>query len=134
MNLKTEFHSSFLALTQTCWQIHYNYNYYNGTYSSGYGSSPNANFTADNQLNSATLKGTFTLYDYQSQTTETAQVDLTWMGVGDKSSGKYSYTYQAPTSLSRYRSIGESRDAQVSGSVTLDGTNIIANLSSDGAL
>lgn len=113
---------------------YYSYNYCTGTYLSGYGSSSNANFTIDNQLNSAALRGTFTVYDYSSQTTKTAEVDLTWTGVGEKSSGKSNYTYQTPTVVYRSRYNGDSRDAQVAGTVTLDGTNLIANLSSYGYL
>lgn len=113
---------------------YYSYNWCTETYSSGYGSSPNANFIIDNQLNSATLRATFAVYDYPSQTTKTAVVDLTWTGVGEKSSGKSNSTYQTPTVLNRSRYNGESRDAQVAGTVTLDGTNLIANLSSYGSL
>lgn len=108
---------------------YYNYNYCTGTYSSGYGSSPNATFKIDNNLNSATLNGTFTVTDYPSGTNKTADVALTWTGADSyQSNGKSNYTYQTPTSITRYRSNGASRDAQVSGSVTLDGTNLIANL------
>lgn len=113
---------------------YYNYNYCTGTYSSGYGSSPNATFTIDNKLSSATLKGTFAVYDYSSGTTKTADVNLTWTGTGVTSSGKSDYTYQTPTSITRYRSNGSSSDAQVTGSVTVDGINLINNLSSYGYL
>jgi hypothetical protein len=113
---------------------YYNYNYCTETYSSGYGSSPNANFTIDNQLDSATLNGTFTVYDYSSGTNKTASVALTWTGTGFASSGKSNYTYQTPTSITRYRSNGSYRDAQVTGSVTIDGINLIANLSGYGSL
>lgn len=111
-----------------------NYNYCTGTYSSSSGESPNATFTIDNQLKSASLKGTFALYDYYSGTTKTANVNLTWTGTGDLFRNRSSYTYQTPTSLTRYRSNGENRDAAVSGSVTVDGTNVITNLSSYGSL
>jgi hypothetical protein len=113
---------------------YYNYNYCTGTYSSGYGSSSSANFTIDNRLDSATLNGTFTLYDYSSGTTKTADVALTWKGVGDTFSGKSNSTYQTPTSTTRYRFNGDSRDAEVSGSITLDGTNLITNTSTYGSL
>lgn len=113
---------------------YYNYNYCTGTYSSGSGSSPNATFTIDNKLSSATLKGTFAVYDYSSGTTKTADVNLTWTGVGDTNRGKSQYTYQTPTSTTRYRSVGSDREAQVSGSVIVDGTNLTANTSSYGYL
>lgn len=113
---------------------YYNYNRCTGTTFSGYGSSPNAKFTIDNQLNSATLTGTFTVYDYPSNNTKTAEVNLTLTGTGFASKGKSSYVYQTPTSVTHYRSTGESRDAEVSGSIILDGTNLIANTSSYGSL
>ncbi len=107
-----------------------NYNYCTGTGSYGYGSSPNATFTIKNSLDSATLNGTFTVNDYSSgsQTTKTVDVALTWTGTGDTSRGNYRSHVQGPGYTSIYRSVGASRDAQASGSVTLDGTNLIANL------
>lgn len=113
---------------------YYNYNYCTGTYSSGYGYISNANFTIDNSLNSATLKDTFTVYDYWSNTNKTVQVDVTWTGNDISSKGKSTYLYQTPTSITRYRSTGETRDAGVSGTVTLDGTNLIANTNSYASL
>lgn len=113
---------------------YYNYNYCNGTYSEGYGSSPDANFTIDNQLSSASLNGTFVVYDYWSGTTKTASVALTWTGIGSTSNDKYSYTYQTPTYMTRYRSNGTSREAQVTGSINVDGTNLINSSSSYGYL
>jgi hypothetical protein len=109
---------------------YYNYNYCNGTYSSGYGSSPNANFTIDNKLNSASLAGTFSVYDYSSGTNKTVDVKVNWTGTDDYSSNSKShYTYQTPTSITRYSSRGDFRQAQVSGSAILDGTDLIANTS-----
>ncbi len=117
-----------------------NYNYCNGTGSYGYGSSPKATFTSDNSLKSATLNGTFTVNDYQSGndnssgTTKTVDVALTWTGTGDTFRGNSHSHSQGPGYTSNYRSVGAYRDAQVSGSVTLDGTNLISNLSSYGSL
>lgn len=111
-----------------------NYNYCNGTGSSGYGSSQSATFTINNSLKSATLKGTFTVTDYSSGNTKTADVDLTWTGTGDTYRGNYHSHSQGPGYTSNYRSAGAYRDAEVSGSVTLDNTNLIANLSSSGSL
>lgn len=109
---------------------YYNYNYCNGTYSSGYGSSPNANFTIDNKLNSASLTGTFSVYDYSSGTNKTVDVKVNWTGTDDYSSNsKSNYTYQTPTSITDYSSRGDFRQAQVSGSAILDGTDLIANTS-----
>lgn len=107
-----------------------NYNFCTGESSSGYGSSPNAKFTIDNQLNSATLTGTFPVSDYSSSTTKTVNVNLTWTGTGLSTKGRNNSFYQTPTSVSRYRSNGEYRDAQISGSITLDNTNLITNTTS----
>jgi hypothetical protein len=110
-----------------------NYNYCNGTGSSGYGSSANASFTTS-QLNSANLNGTFTVTDYLSGNTKTVDVNLTWTGTGDTYRGNYHGHSQGPGYRSNYRSVGASRDAEVSGNVTSNGVNLIANLSSYGSL
>ncbi len=110
---------------------YWNYDYCNGTMrSSGYGSVINPEFTIDKQLNSATLNETFTVYDESSGTQKSVDVALTWTGTGDTYRGNSHYHYQGPGYMSNYRSVGSDRNAQVSGSVTLDGTNIIENLSS----
>lgn len=119
----------------TAYLDYYNYNFCTGTLSYVSGSSPNATFKFDNNLSSASLNGTFTVYDSSSGTNKTANVALTWTGTDNyDTNGKSTNTYQTPTSITRYRSSGAFRDAQVSGSVTLDGTNLIANLSSYGSL
>ncbi|MGF1938409.1 MAG: hypothetical protein RM347_029325 [Nostoc sp. ChiQUE02] len=102
------------------------YNYCTGTQSYGDGFSENVTFTS-NKLNSATLNGSFTVYDYYLGTSKTATVNLTWTGTGDTYRGKSQSRYQSPGYTSSYRYTGSSRDAQVSGSVILDGTNF-ANL------
>jgi hypothetical protein len=113
---------------------YYSYNYCTGTYSSGYGSSSNVTFTSNNQLSSATLNGTFSIYNYTSDTTKTANVALTWTGVGDTFRGSSHSRYQGPGYTSNERSVGSSRTAQVSGSVTVDGNNLISGLSGAGVL
>jgi len=121
-------------ISQTGAYFYYsNYNYCTGTQSYGDGFSENVTFTS-NKLNSATLNGTFTVYDYYSGASKTATVNLTWTGTGDTYRGKSQSRYQGPGYTSSYRFNGSSRDAQVSGSVTLDGTNLIANLTSYGSL
>lgn len=109
------------------------YNYCTGTQFYGDGFSENVSFTSS-KLNSAALNATFPVYDYSSGATKTATVNLNWTGTGDTYRGKSQSRYQGPGYTSSYRSTGSSRDAQVSGSVTLDGTNLIANLTSYGSL
>jgi hypothetical protein len=109
------------------------YNYCTGEYFYGNGFSENIPFTS-NKLNSATLNGTFTVYDYYSATSKTATVNLSWIGTGDTYRGKYQSRSQGPGYTSIYRSSGSSRDAQVSGTIVLDGKNLITNLTSSGTL
>jgi hypothetical protein len=117
-------------VSQTGAYLYYSsYNFCTETQSYGEGFGENVTFTT-NKLNSAALNGTFTVYDYNSGSTKTATVNLTWTGTGDTYRGKFNSSYQGTGYLSRYRSTGSSRDAQVSGNVTLDGTDIIANLTS----
>lgn len=110
------------------------YNFCNGTSSSGYGSSPNATFTINNSLSSATLTGTFAVNDYTSSNPKTVEVNLTWTGIDVIFKGRSNSVYQTPYSVTRYRSNGESRDAQVSGSIILDNVNLAANASAYGSL
>ncbi|MBW4575315.1 MAG: hypothetical protein KME08_08525 [Aphanothece sp. CMT-3BRIN-NPC111] len=119
-------------------EIYYsNYNFCTGVGSYSYGSSSDATFTT-NQLNSANLKGTFTVNEYlpdgSSGTTKTVNVDLTWTGTGDTYRGNSHSHFQGSGYISNSRYIGAYRDSQVSGSVTADGKNLIANLSSYGSL
>ncbi|MBD2561096.1 MULTISPECIES: hypothetical protein [Nostoc] len=121
-------------ISQTGGYLDYSsYNYCTGAQFYGGGFTENIPFTS-NKLNSATLNGTFTVYDYYSETSKTATVNLTWTGTGDTYRGKSNSRYQGPGYSSIYRSSGSSRDAQVSGTVTLDGTNLIANMTSYGSL
>ncbi|HAX88884.1 MAG TPA: hypothetical protein DCY91_22135 [Cyanobacteria bacterium UBA11370] len=103
-----------------------------GSYSDGFAS--DVTFTSDNGLKSATLNGTVTLTDYSSGATKTVNVALTWTGTGDTYRGNSHSRYQGPGFASSYRYNGSYRDAQVSGSVTMDGKNLISNLSSYASL
>ncbi len=111
-----------------------NYNFCNGESSYGDGFSPNVTFSSNNSLNSATLNGAIAINDYSSGTTKTVDVALTWTGTGDTYRGNSHSHNQGPGFTSNYRYVGSYRDAQVSGSVTLDGKNLIANLTSYASL
>ena len=120
--------------SQTGAYLYYSsYNFCTGVQSYGNGFSDNVTFTS-NKLNSATLTGTFTVYDYYLGTTKTATVNLNWTGTGDTYRGKYNSRNQGPGYSSSYRSTGSYRDAQVSGNVTSNGANLIENLTSYGSL
>jgi hypothetical protein len=105
------------------------YNYCTGKYSFSYGSvnKPDFTLTGGGALQSATLKTTIVLND-ASGTKQNADVNLTWTGVGDISRGNSHSHYQGPGYMSNYRSNGSWRDAKATGSITVDKTNIIANL------
>lgn len=121
-------------VSQTGAYLYYSsYNFCTGAQFYGSGFGDNVTFTSS-KLNSATLNGTFTVYDYYSETSKTATVNLTWTGTGDTYRGKSQYRYQGPGYTSSYRSSGSYRDANVTGTVTLDGANWITNMTSYGSL
>jgi hypothetical protein len=111
-----------------------NYNYCTGEGSYSYGSLKNPTLTLNNNLQSASLKGTFTLTDPNTGKTKNADVSLNWAGVGDTFRGNYQSSFQGPGYFSKSRNIGSYRDAKVSGNVTVDGKNVIENLTSYGSL
>ncbi|QSJ20475.1 hypothetical protein JYQ62_18330 [Nostoc sp. UHCC 0702] len=80
------------------------------------------------------MTGTFTLYDYYSGTSKTADVNLTWAGSGNTYRSNSVSHYQGPGYLSNYRSKSTSRDGTVTGTVTINGTNVISGLSSYGSI
>ncbi|MBW4486817.1 MAG: hypothetical protein KME12_03390 [Trichocoleus desertorum ATA4-8-CV12] len=110
---------------------YYTYNYCTDSYSSGSGFSSDVNFNSSSALQSASLTGTIPVYDYSTDSTKTLNVNLTWTGTGDLARGRSSYHYHSPGYTSNSRYTGAYRDAEVSGSINLDGTNLIANLSND---
>ncbi|HEY9693108.1 MAG TPA: hypothetical protein V6D15_12930 [Oculatellaceae cyanobacterium] len=113
---------------------YWKYNFCTGVSSGGYGSSNNFTSTLNKQLDTANLTGTFTLTDYSTGTTKNADVNINWTGTGDISRGNSHYHYQGAGYSSNYRSIGSYRQANVSGSVTVDGTNIVTGLNGYGGL
>jgi hypothetical protein len=110
------------------------YNYCTGIGSYSYGSVINPNFNTQGGLKSASLNTIIPLYDENTGTSKTAQVNLTWTSTGDTFRGKYQSQNQAPGYMFRYRSNGSWSDAQIAGSLTIDGTNVIENLSSYASL
>lgn len=118
-----------------------NYNRCTVTESYGSGASKNPIFKSNKSLQSASLNGTFTVTDYLSgptvkraPLTKTVELALTWTGVGDIYRGNNHSRNQGPGYISNFRSVGAYRDAKVAGTVTLDGTDLIANLSSNASL
>jgi hypothetical protein len=118
-----------------------NYNYCTGIESYGSGASKNPSFTISNSLQSASLNGSFTVTDYLSgptvkraPITKTVDVALTWTGAADIYRGNNHSHNQGPGYISNFRSVGAYRDAKVAGTLTLDGTDLIANLSSYASL
>ncbi|MBD2296691.1 hypothetical protein H6G06_25210 [Anabaena sphaerica FACHB-251] len=110
-----------------------NYNYCTGAGTSGYGTLKNPTFTSSNNLQSATLSGTFAITD-STGNTKNADVSLNWTGAGDTFRGNYQSHFQGPGYFSKSRNVGSYRDAKVTGNVTVDGKNLITNLTSYGSL
>jgi hypothetical protein len=110
------------------------YNWCTGEGSYGDGFANEVEFSSNNSLNSATLNGTFSLNDYSAGTTKTVDVALTWTGSGDIFRGNSHSHYQSSAFTSNYRYKGSYREAQVSGSVTLDGQSLLSDLSSSASL
>ena len=127
--------SSGTSTSQKGAYVHYsNYNFCTGQGSYADGFAPDVTFTSDNSLRSATLNGTVTVNDYSSGSTKTVNLALTWTGTGDTFRGNSHSHQQGPRFTSNYRYVGAYRQAQVSGSVTLDGKNLISGLSSYASL
>jgi hypothetical protein len=51
-------------------------------------------------------------------------INIAWTGTGDTSKDRYSSAYSTPHSRYRYRSTGQSRDATLSGTVSIDSSNV----------
>lgn len=107
---------------------YYNYDLCAGqlvTYAEG--SSLDANFQLDNGLNSAVVQGIFTITD-RAGNTKTAQVNLTLTGSGDIYRGPSNFQSNEAGQLKVINSFGAYRVANTSGSVNIDGQNVIANI------
>lgn len=101
-----------------------------------FGQSSDVTFTLDGQLSTATLKGTVTVTDWNSpdQSTFPVTLDLTWKGYGQKiSTVDITHTRAASWDISTHFS-GDSRGAQVSGSISDGTTNFAASPTMSGDL
>lgn len=85
-------------------------------------------------LASATLNTTVQLSDCFTGEPENASVALTWTGDGDLVSTKSHSSYHYPGYRYMSQSQGQYRYSVVSGSVTVDGVNVIEGASSYGSL
>jgi hypothetical protein len=77
------------------------------------------------RVNSASLSGSFDLVDFNGEAIGTLVVDLDWTGVGDTSRFNSHSTSKSGDFLFQSRSSGTFRSATVSGSVTLDGAELL---------
>lgn len=111
-------------------------NYCDGTYAYGYGSTTDGTVTGQD-LQSAEVRATVPVYEYSStsgSSTGTAGVNLVFTANGNYvSRGESHYTYTTPFERVRNRQVGQSTSANVSGTVTLDGTNLLAGTTSQDA-
>lgn len=72
-----------------------------------------------------TLKGSVTGFSYPAESEATAIVDLTLTSNGEYSSkGTTNYVTTSGGVRTRFRSVGSSESANVSGTVTIDGVNV----------
>jgi hypothetical protein len=87
-----------------------------------------------NALHDAALQGTVKLYDSVQGLYFTVDVDLTWKGVGPLSGRRDRLFADFPNSRSMSKEIGRSRDAEASGAVVYQGTNLLTGPSQSGNL
>jgi len=111
--------------------FYYIYNSCTGEYvADGYGYSNNVTFNVDG-FKSGTLNGTISVYDFTSGTEKPVEVALTFTGVGENTRSRFNTSFKSKTYVSTFRSTGTSRYATASGSVILNGTNSIADTTSN---
>lgn len=114
----------------------YQWNYCTYEFSCSYGSAalPDGAFRATGNLASATLNTTINVEDCFTGPARAVPVALTWTGEGEVTQTHSNTSYHFPGYRYRNRSNGQSRNAQVSGSVTVDGVNLAADASAYGYL
>jgi hypothetical protein len=124
--------------TETAWADISIYSWNDCTYEQtcAYGNVQLANgaFQVSGHLASATLNTTVELFDCSTGLPETVPVAITWTGEGEVSSAKSHNSYHYPGYRYTSRSQGQSRYAPASGSVTVDGVNLIAGAEGYGSL
>jgi hypothetical protein len=85
---------------------------------------PDGAFNMTGHLASATLTVTIPGFDCLSGNPRSLSVALHWSGEGDVFHGNSHSSYHYPGFLVSYRSIGQTREALPSGSVTFEGTTL----------
>lgn len=103
------------------------YNWCTGSFSGGYGSSTDVTFNANANLSSASLTATVPVFDYSNGSTKNITVAVNWTGTGEVSRGRENSSNSGPGYVYRSRYNGSSRQAQASGSITLDGSSLFTN-------
>lgn len=126
------------AGTETAWAdvIIYHWNNCTSEESCSYGGAnlSDGDFQVRGNLASATLNTEIELFDCFTGVPQTVPFAITWTGVGEVESGRSHSSYHYPGYRYTSHSDGQSRYAAVSGSITIDGVNLIAGAESNGSL
>jgi hypothetical protein len=122
-------HSSGGAATSGAWANIGIYQYNECTYETLaclYGSMPisSGDFSMAGNLSAATLNATFEALDCSSGEPQPVSVAITWTGVGDVVRGMSSSSYSLPGYHSSSHYSGQSRYAELSGSLTFGDTTV----------
>jgi hypothetical protein len=94
---------------------------------SAFGETDDAVFDADQRLNEARLQTTIPAFDFNSNTDVLVEVDLTWRGTGDRSSGSQRERFRVPGQIETTWFKGVFRDAVATGTVVVEGENLTPN-------
>lgn len=103
----------------------YSYNSCTGQYSGGFGQ---GTVTIGGNAAKLTVKGSVELLDYTANTTKTALMNVTFTATNTNTyRGMSTYSFSSPYGSGHQRYNGSSSDAGVTGSIIVDGVNVIAN-------
>lgn len=91
-------------------------------------------FKLQGNLQGATLSATVDLFDQVSGTAVPVALNLAWTGEGVVTTGSYRVRYHNPDYHYRSSSTGRYRDAQLSGSVVVQGFNLLPSEYTDASL
>lgn len=110
------------------------FNWCTGEYTYGYGFSDDATVTGNPSHLTVSATVPITEYSSDGTTTRTLVVNLSFDPNGDYTShGVSNYRYSTPFERGHYRFVGRSTSADVTGTVTLDGMDLLAGTTSQDA-
>lgn len=94
------------------------------TFVAGEAALPASAFQIDKRLQRATLNASFEVFDLHSETAVPVEIHTTWTGTGDPYRIKERFVYRSPTFRSNSRSDGTFRAANLSGTISIGGTDL----------